>query len=209
MNLLFTTFCIGMVFLGAPATGNAQELLTFDDMTAGGGLGPYPAVPNGFGGLNWDNFAVINGLEVGPTYGYYTGVVSPSNVAFNSFGNPSSIAVSSGLFDLDSAYLTSALNSVPTQNIQVQGFVGTTMLYNNTYTVNNSGPTLINFGYTGIESVTFTSGGQQFAMDNLTVTVPEPGTIGLLVISSVVVGLGSLRKRIAKESKASEIERLL
>ena len=198
MKLLFTTLCIGMVFLGATATVNAQELLTFDDMTAGGGLGPNPAVPNGFGGLNWSNFGVINGLEVGPSYGYHTGVVSQSNVTFNLFGNPSSIAISSGLFDLDSAYLASALNSIPTQNIQVQGFVGTTMLYNNTYTVNNSGPTSVNFGYTGIESVTFTSGGQPFVMDNLTVTIPEPGTIRLFVISSVMVGLCSLRKRIAK-----------
>ena len=66
--------------------------------------------------------------------------------------------------------------------IQVQGFVGATMLYNNTYTVNNSGSTLINFDYSGIDSVTFTSGEEQFAMDNLTVFVPEPKSLNLILL---------------------------
>jgi hypothetical protein len=143
-------------------------------------------------------------LELEPSYGYYTGTVSPPKVAFNLFGNPASIADSHGLFDLDSAYLTSALNSVPTQKIQVQGFVGATMVYNNTYTVNNGGPTFINFDYVGIESVTFTSGSQQFAMDNLTVdAVPdEPNTLVLLAVSAGLAGAGPLRKKCQSAKRA-------
>ena len=123
--------------------------------------------------------------------GYYSGVVSPNNVAFNENGDPASITVSGGLFDLDSAYLTSAIDSVPLLDIQVQGFVGATMLYNNTYTVNNSGSTLINFDYSGIDSVTFTSGEEPFAMENLTVSVPEPKSLNLafLFISLAIASI--------------------
>jgi hypothetical protein len=158
-------------------------LLTFDDLPSGTPSNPdFAVVPNGYGGLNWDNFGVLDGLAAEPSYGYYTGVVSPNNVAFNLYGSPASISVSSGSFDLESAYLTSALNSVPTKQIQVQGFVGGTLVYNNIYTVNNQGPTLINFDYVGIQSVTFISGNQEFAMDNLTVSVPEPETLGFWTV---------------------------
>jgi hypothetical protein len=98
------------------------------------------------------------------------------------------------LFDLDSAYLTSAIDSVPLLDIQVQGFVGATMLYNNTYTVNNSGSTLINFDYSGIDSVTFTSGEEQFAMDNLTVFVPEPKSLNLILLIIPFAVMNLLRR---------------
>jgi hypothetical protein len=186
MKQLLKLACIGMAFLGASAVGDAQELLTFDDLPTtppGPGQAGVGFLPNGYGGLDWGNFNVIDGLAVDPSYGYYTGVVSPSNVAFNVNGFPASISIDSGLFDLDSAYLTAALNLDTPLDIEVQGFDGATMLYDNTYTVNNSGPTLIDFNYEGVNSVTFTtSPAQQFAMDNLTVTiVPEPSVMGLLV----------------------------
>jgi hypothetical protein len=199
MKLLFTVLYIGIGFFGTIILGNAQGVLTFDNLPAGdyrGGPG-FAAVPNGYGGLNWNNFGVVNGAEMSPSngyasvLGYYSGVVSPNNVAFNEYGDPASITVSGGLFDLDSAYLTSAIDSVPLLDIQVQGFVGATMLYNNTYTVNNSGSTLINFDYSGIDSVTFTSGEEPFAMDNLTVSVPEPKSLNLafLFISLAIASI--------------------
>ncbi len=202
MKLLSKLLCIGTAFLGAATAGNAQELLMFDDLPA---IYPTPTdlnlIPNGYGGLNWNNFGVIDGLKVTPDYGYYTGVVSPPNVAFNEYGDPASISVSKGLFDLDSAYLTAALNLGTPLNIQVQGFVGTTLLYNNTYTVNNSGPTLVNFDYLGVNRVTFTSSpAEVFAMDNLTVTVPEPGTCLLISVAAALGGFG-VRRRLQNNSK--------
>jgi hypothetical protein len=182
---------VGIAFLGLSVVGNAQQLLTFDDLptpSSGPGGPDYGPIPNGYGGLNWGTFNVIDGLAVNPATGYYTGVVSPSNVIFNVYGEPATISNPHGLFDLDSAYLTAGLNLSTPLNIEVQGFNGATMLYDNTYTVYNTGPTLVNFNYNGINSVTFiTSPPQQLAMDNLMVTVPEPPVTGLLGIGAVAL----------------------
>jgi hypothetical protein len=202
-NLLFVL----LVLTGTARTESAfAALLTFDDLPPGAFPAPgFTAVPNGYGGLNWDNFGVLDGLELDPGYGYNAGVVSPNNVAFNLYGDSASISVSSGSFDLESAYLTSALNSVPIQQIQVQGFIGGTVVYNNIYTVNNQGPTLINFDYVGIQSVTLTSGSQQFAMDNLTVSVPEPDTLGFWTVCAAGFALkfGLRRPRLPRAEGAS------
>jgi len=89
--------------------------------------------------------------------------------------------------------------------IQVQGFVGATMLYNNTYTVNNSGSTLINFDYSGIDSVTFTSGEEQFAMDNLTVFVPEPKSLNLILLIIPFAVMNLLRRRPNKSPEPTAV----
>jgi len=190
MRTLLRLTCIGIASLGVTATGNGQVLLTFDDLPTTPSTQGNPGtgvIPNGYGGLDWSNFGVIDGVEAQHTYGYYTGVVSPSNVAFNEYGNSAYVAKPGGLFDLHSAFLTAALNLSRPLNIQIQGFLGATMLYNNTYTVNNSGPTLIDLNYDGVDIVTFTSSpGQQFAMDNLTVTVPEPSIFTLFLLGTLL-----------------------
>src|SRR5271169_6549433 len=140
MKLTIKWFFIGLVLLGMSSVNAGATLLTFDNLPAGNPLSiNFPQVPDGYGGLNWNNFAVADGLDFSPDTGYYTGVVSPNNVIFNEFGNPASVSISSGLFDLDSVYLTAALNLDSPLNIQVEGFVGATMIYDNTCTVNNPG----------------------------------------------------------------------
>jgi hypothetical protein len=176
MKLKPKYICISIAFFVATAGINAMAtLLTFDSLPAGGPLDVTPpVVPNGYGGLNWNNFAVADGLQFGTTTGYHTGVVSPDNVAFNPYGDPDSITASGGLFDLSSAYLTAALNLGTPLDIQVQGYLDATLLYNQTYVINNSGPTLIDFDYDGVNKVTFTSiPGQPFVMDNLDVSIPD------------------------------------
>jgi hypothetical protein len=201
MKLPIKCFFIGMALLGMSAGNAGAILLNFDSLPAGGPLSFYPpVVPDGYSQLSWNNFAVANGSEFAPNTGYYTGLVSGNNEIFNEFGNPASVSIANGLFDLYSAYLTAALNLNTPLNIQVEGFDGTILLYDNTYTVNNLGPTLINFDYTGVSQVTFISSpGQQFVMDNMTVNVPdESNTLGLF--GATMGGLMVLRWKTQKRT---------
>src|SRR5580700_4475599 len=126
MKLKPKCICVSIAFFVATAGINAlATLLTFDSLPAGGPLDVRPPiVPNGYGGLNWNNFTVADGLQFGTAYGYYTGVVSPDNVVFNPYANPASITASGGLFDLNSAYLTAVLNLGTPLDIRVQGYLG-------------------------------------------------------------------------------------
>jgi len=170
------------------------EILTFDDLSWSGYY--YEQIPNGYGGLQWNNFFVLNTAQELSSFGRngeVNGVVSPPNVAFN--GEGTAAFISDGSFNLNSAYLMAAWNDG--LQVEVQGFVGATLIYDNTYTVSTLGSTLVNFNYLGVDEVNFissggvphgyTSGlGTQFAMDNLSITlVPEPPTfasVGLAVI---------------------------
>jgi hypothetical protein len=177
---------VWIVLLVTNAASNAASLWTFDELATPEdipGLN-YSTIPDGYGGLSWSNFGVLDGSIRPASEGYHTGLVSPNNVAFNFYGDPASISLSGGLFNLDSAYLALALNLDTSLSVQVQGLVGGTLLYDNTYTVHRDVPTFIDFDYRGIDRVVFiTSPAQQFALDNLTVTIPEPEptTVGVVV----------------------------
>ena len=144
--------------LGSTASSNAeltvltgiQELITFDDL-------PYRIlpVPADYANLTWSNFYYLNG-EVTRLSGYSAGVVSLPKVAYNNGGTPASISASSP-FVLFSADLTAAVND----NLQVeaQGYVGSTLTYDHTYTLSATTPTLIPFNYAGVTSVRFVSSG--------------------------------------------------
>ena len=102
---------LALLVLGATVGNASATLLTFDALSSGGPLDTvFPTVPNGYGGLNWNGFSVANGKQFSPSYGYYNGVVSPNNVAFNPYGDPASISISAGTFRFFSAYLTYGLN---------------------------------------------------------------------------------------------------
>ena len=121
--------------------------LTFDTLTLG-------TVPAGYGGLNWNNFAVLNGVIYGENpSGYHAGMVSISNVVYNIGGSAASIT-SANPFNLYSAYLTAAWND----NLQVEakGYTNGVLIYDNTYTLSATNPILINFNYDGVTEVDFT-----------------------------------------------------
>ncbi len=135
-----------MAALALPSITRAT--VTFDDLNPAslpGGDAPYEApIPNGYNGLQWNNFWVMDVLTAIPSIGtngaFFTGMVSQPNLALNRSGNPAMI--SGGPFNLDSAYLTAAFY-IGLQ-VEVQGFVGGTLTYDNTYTVNTTSSTLIN-----------------------------------------------------------------
>ncbi|MHC5598405.1 MAG: PEP-CTERM sorting domain-containing protein [Nostoc sp.] len=198
------------VAAGTISAGQAQGLvLTFDDLGASDDHGN--PIPNGYGGLNWDNFYYLTT----PTYGtnpsgYQNGTVSSPNVAFNAFGNPataSTVSIGGGEFNFNSAYLTAAWNNG--LNILVEGFLGGITKYATTVTVDSTSPTQFNFDFLGIDSLKFTSfggvdagyegSGTHLVLDNFTYnseTVPEPTTIlGLLTVGSFGVALSRKQKQ--------------
>lgn len=143
---------------------------TFDDLAAPeGGL----TVPNGYLGVNWNNFSYLSGSVAGG--GYIPGTLSPSNCAYNAFANPASIS-SPDPFDFHSAYLTAAWNDY--LQLEVKGYNRGVLAYDQTYTLQATMPTLINFDYLGVTEVDFISSGgtnhpgytgtgTHFAMDNV------------------------------------------
>lgn len=130
-------------------TGSAT-VVTFDDLheTASGSF-----IANSYQGLVWSNFLALNGIlrpTVFPvTNGLYFGVESASNIVIN--GGPGYGAeIDSPGTNLDflSAYLTGGINS--NLNIEIQGFSGTTILYDTTVVVSATNSTLFTFNYLNI-----------------------------------------------------------
>jgi hypothetical protein len=160
--------------------------ITFDD---------YPSsqdITNGYSGLNWNNFAVENGITApvgfgfGSNTGYTHGIVSGSEIAFNPDGTPASFS-SSTEFTFVSVYLTAAWPD-NTQYV-IQGFLGGingTLLDSVNVNLSTLSPTLETFDWSGIDTVEISSLGSpnsQIVMDNLTYAVPEPTTLPLLAIA--------------------------
>ncbi len=162
----------GAVALGATCyTPGPNQLLTFDDLP-GNGL-PMPA---GYGGLTWNNFDYL----IGANYlnsGYSCGTVSLSNIVFNNFGAPASI-ISTAQMNFVSAYLTAAWYD--NLQVEVKGYIGSTLAYDTTNMLSATAPTLINFNYRGVTEIDFRSyggtqhsgyngSGTQFLMDNVVI----------------------------------------
>jgi hypothetical protein len=184
---------LSLLVFGAIST-RSQTVVTFDDLPVNG----TGRVPLFYQGLEWQQFdyvnAVLNTNVTGGVNGYYFGMVSASNVAFNSMGT-SGLISSPNLattFDFLSVYLTGAWNS--NLNILIFGYNNSTELYNTTVVVSATSPTLFTFDYRNINRLIFnTAGGQpagfssgsgfEFAMDNFTyVLVPEPSSLLLTVL---------------------------
>lgn len=194
----FSAYCQGTS--RAPQTADAQTLLTFNSLSPGPS-GSSINIPNGYGGLQWSGFGVINATLLSVPEGYLTGMVSGPNVAFNDdpYGPPSTARTayisSSSPFNFDSAYLTGAFS--PGLNVEVQGFVGTKLTYNNTYTVDESGPLFINFDYSGVNEVKFIPLVEDiFVVDNVTISaVPEPNTWALLTVGAALAAAGNVIRK--------------
>ena len=190
------TIRVGVETPVAPSPGG----IGFDDLPSST-TGGFP-IPLGYGGLNWSNFFVVNGIGFAQSYpsGYGAGAVSVSNVVYNDYGNAASIT-SGSAFNFISAYLTAGWND--NLQLEVLGYSGLTLTYSNIYTLSATNPTLINFNYFGVNEVYFAtfggtphpgyiSNGENFAMDNVTVSInsvltlqftanPNSGTTPLIV----------------------------
>jgi hypothetical protein len=118
-------------------------------------------------------------------------MISPSNVGFGFPDSTPTSFSSANLFNLDSAYCTAAWND--NLQLEVKGYAGTTLVYDNTYVLSPVTPTLIQFNYFGVNQVDFLpSGGtpvfgtgEQFVIDNMVVAVPEPSFLSLVLLGGL------------------------
>lgn len=177
------------------------QLITFDDLPS-----TQARVPNGYDGLSWSEFDYlqVSTYSINPS-GYQAGMISPGKVGFGFDGTSPSSVSSAGPFNLYSAYLTAAWND--NLQLEVQGYTGTTLVYDNTYILSPVTPTQIEFNYSNVNEVDFLpSGGthhssypgigEQFVIDNLVVQTPEPS-----IISLVILGALGITKHIFKSQK--------
>jgi hypothetical protein len=201
---LIPAFYLGLlVFAALPA--HSQTVLTFDDLSetgSGSYLGQYH-------GLGWDNFAAVNAiLSTNSPFqvvtGTYYGMVSPSNVVINGNGYPAEIDSPGTNFDFLSAYLTGAQNS--NLNIEIQGFNGTNLVYDETKVVSATAPTLFTFDYLDIDRLYFNSSGGEptfssvpaynVVMDNFMFEfIPEPSSLLLAALGAMSLVAFLRRKR--------------
>lgn len=150
-----------------------STVLDFDDVATS--LGSV-VMPTGYGGLSWENFYVADG-DYPPFYntGYRAGAVTPPKTAFNGSANPATIR-SSTSFDFVEAYFTSAYaQTTEPYQVQVDGYLETTLKYSRLISVVTSGPTRATLNYFGIDLLVFTSlvnpgdgRRSQFVMDQFT-----------------------------------------
>jgi hypothetical protein len=142
-------------FLFKPSNAFAQTTITFDDLTDNGGG---TAIANGYHGLNWSNFYVLNTADYSGSVGengYTNGTVSGTNVAYNGYGSPASFSGSN--FTFNSAYFTAAWNNG--LKIVVTGYEDSSPIDSLSFLVNPTGPTLETFNWSGIDEVGFSSSG--------------------------------------------------
>jgi hypothetical protein len=198
MKKISLKFVLGLAVAGLTASTQAT-LITFDDLPDSP---PGLQISSPYNGLYWGNFWELDGVNINAYYGiaasgYANGVVSPNNVAYNFNGNTAYISsYASSTFTLASGYFTGAFNN--NLSLEVEGWNGATLLYDQTYTLNVTGPSFISMNTNNITEATFSSfggvnaglnygSGTQFVLDNLSITpVPEPSAWALLCAFGVL-----------------------
>ncbi len=198
---------------------SCATLVTFDDLSE---TGSGSFIFGNYQGLGWDGVLAHNAilatnlfagwipnLTNGLTGDYY-GMVSLSNVAAifgsNDLGPNSEVDSPGTNFNFLSAYLTGTWNS--NVNIEVQGFRGGLLLYDQTVVASATNPTLFTFNYLNIDRLYFDCFGGQpafgvqgndylFTMDNFSFEfVPEPSTVLLTAAGALLLWPFVKRKRV-------------
>ncbi|MDD4881070.1 MAG: PEP-CTERM sorting domain-containing protein [Gallionellaceae bacterium] len=194
--------CLGLTPL-AQATVTGTTTLTFDDIFSADPWVPDDAVADlapVYGGLQWDSrIKLINQdyyLGTGDTNysgaGYHTGVVSGDWAIYNIDASAVSF-YDTAAFTFMSADVTRATSDGSVSFYGYRNGVQTESMVVNATT---SGPTLVNFNWTNVDKVTFSSDGSDAVLDNITVSaVPEPETYAMLMAGLGMMGFVARRRR--------------
>ncbi len=203
-RLFVLTFAVVTAFIFSITSTCSATVLTFDDLSETGS-GSFLA--NGYQGLSWSNFGIKNAVlyvaALGSN-GFYSGIVSASNVTYNGLANPAEINSSGTNFNFLSAYLTGAVNS--NLNVEVEGFRGASLVYSQVVVASATAPTLFAFNYLNIDRLHFNAFGgepafgtapaEYFVMDNFTFAfIPEPSTVLLTAAGALLLWPLLKRKR--------------
>jgi hypothetical protein len=207
-----TAIALSLIPLLIATIGARATLLKFDDLS-----GPYTAIPNGYGGLNWSDWWLLNV----PGYcaagycpsGYQQAVISQPNVAVEALdpfsgGLATSTFSSSTPFTLDSFYITAAWRDDLT--VTVTGYNGDTQIHQSIFTVGTQSAGFEIFNWTGLTSVSLTpSGGTphgygasdyEVAIDSMTINgsvVLEPAPWVMMLVGFAGLGYAGFRRRSA------------
>jgi hypothetical protein len=203
---------VNLALLGYSGASTAWgTVATFDELDETGALGG-AGIPNGYQGLIWNGgsintFEALNAILLTNAYpqnGWFNGMVTKSNVAYNAFGSPAEIdSVGGTRFTFYSAYLTAAwYNNL---SVEVQGFSGTNLIYDQTNVVHAISPTLVNYNFQNVTRLYFNAFGGQgpygeadgpdiFAMDNFSFVfgAGAPGLAPFAVTAVTIQGTNVL-----------------
>jgi hypothetical protein len=197
-----------VALLGAAAlvsvglTSASAATITFDDVN----VAAEAAVPNGYHGLNWDNWSTIDPAAAGANpSGYTTSVTSGNWSAFNIDGDPTEITGST--FNLIGGNFTAAWNDG--LQLTVNAYNGATLLHSTTLDLSTTSVLAAVFNWTGLTRVTFSAAGgtphagfvpgsgTNFAVDDLQIAAaPIPGSLLLLLTGIGAIGaIGYTRRQ--------------
>lgn len=198
---------VTLAFCVALSAGAAHgALITFDDLPLAPPTTNGEEVPDGYAGLNWDEFYYMQAdVNNHNPSGYQNAEVSDPHIAFASGVSlpiTTVIDIDPGmLFNFTSGWFTAAWYE--DLDVTVVGSNSGVDLYTDTFQVDTTGPTFRVFNFIGVDTVTITGSGgtsspfgasfpddnTHFVVDNLDITtyVPEPASLTLVAVSASAV----------------------
>jgi hypothetical protein len=182
------------VILGTSGLATAA-ILDFEDLYPGYETAYYP-IANSYHGFTMgdeDGFITKNYsyLTFGVYDGYYYGTAGKVSM-FSAYSHTVSLAQA---YDFNVYQLDLTAANHPTQDVEIQGWKGGSLMYSTDVTAVNTGRTIVNLWYLGIDTLKIIpvkdGGANQVVIDNLTYTAPLPST--LLFLGTGLLGLVGFR----------------
>jgi hypothetical protein len=199
-------FCVAFSF--STSSNSCGNIISFDDYTDNGSG---TVITNGYQGLVWSNFSVLNTTlyaNQNGTNGFLSATVSPPNVAYDTVPGAAEIDDPGSNFIFSSVEMTGVSTNFPAftfVGLVVQAFRNNDLIEQEYLAFGNSTPVTMGDFTAAVDRVDFyvVSGGSQpypatFAIDNLSyefvASVPEPSSL-LLCGMGVLFLLRFLRQK--------------